>query len=185
MSLSHYGRIFSFFAAILLLTGPSAALAAEKIGGVNLQKILDESVAGKAAVLSLRARAEKESVKLKAMQEDIEKLRKEIDQGKIMLRPDALQDKQNDLRRKEREFKLYQEDTRSSIQQQQAQTMRKILEDVTRIIKEYGQKNGFTLILEQGETPGMGGPVVLYMDKSVDVTPQVVSIYDAETKGKK
>ncbi|MBF0169759.1 MAG: OmpH family outer membrane protein [Nitrospinae bacterium] len=185
MSITHYGRIFTLLAVVLLLAVPSAARAADKIGGVNLQKVLDDSVAGKAAVLSLRGRAEKESNKLKAMQDEIEKLRKEIDQGKIMLRPDALQDKQNDLRRKEREFKLYQEDTRSSIQQEQGQTMRKILEDVMRIIKEYGKKNGFTLILEQGDSPAMGGPVVLYMDKTVDVTPQIISLYDAETKGKK
>jgi outer membrane protein len=187
MTILRIGRVLApALAAVVILVGVAApASAADKIGGVNLQRILDDSSAGKEAVVGLRTQAEKESRKLKAMQDELEKLSKEIEGGKLMLTSQALQDKQNLLRRKEREFKLTQEDTRTAMQQAQGQTMRTIVNDIMRVIKEYGAKNGYTLVVEAGENVSMAGPMVLYLDKSVDITDAVIKIYDAEYKAKK
>ncbi|MGK7346554.1 MAG: OmpH family outer membrane protein [Candidatus Nitrospinota bacterium M3_3B_026] len=172
-------------AAMLALTafpGPSRAADAPKIGGVNLQDILDGSKAGQEALAELKEQAEKERKALQNKQEAVQKLKKEIDQQRLMLSTAAIMEKERRLRRMQRELELYRDDIQELLQTAQARVMRKLLDDVMTIIKEYGEKHGYTMILEKGEAANVMGGFVLYMDEAVDLTPEIIRIYDEKKK---
>jgi len=166
----------AMLAAVFLFVAPASAHV--KIGGVNLQAILDGSDAGKKALDELKAKAEKERAILQEKQENVKKMEKEIEQQRLMLSQTALMDKSRKLRHLKREFELYKEDTQQILQGEQAQVMRKLLGEVMVVIKEYGEKNGYTMIFEKGEAANAMGGFVLYMDKSVDLTSEIIKIYN-------
>lgn len=157
---------------------PSEAADAPKIGGVNLQEILDRSRAGQEALAGLKEQAERERKILKEKQDAAQNLKKEIDQQRLMLSATAMMEKERKLRRLQRELELYREDTQELLQTTQAQVMRKLLGDVMSIIKDYGEKHGYTMILEKGEAANVMGGFVLYMDEAADLTSEIIRIYD-------
>jgi Skp family chaperone for outer membrane proteins len=64
--------------------------------------------------------------------------------------------------------------------------MRKLVADVNRIIKDYAKKNGYTMVVEKGDSPNMMGGFVIYADESVDISSAIVKMFDEEQKaGKK
>jgi outer membrane protein len=175
-------RLFAIAAAALITLSVSAAPASAetKIGAVNLQKVMDNSVAGKAALTKLKSEAEKASNTLKGKADAIQALEKEIEGQRMMMRPETLAEKDQKLRSMKREFELLREDTKNDIQRKQGMVTRKLVTDVMRIIKEYGTKNGYSLVVETGTGGTMMGPIILFTDEAIDITAEIVKIYDKE-----
>lgn len=179
-----------FFAVIIAavfgvvsFAGAGRAFAETKIGGVNIQAVLDNSEAGKKSLAELKGKAEKEKGVLEQKLDSIKKLDKELEASKLVAREGALADKETDLRKQKRDLELYRDDIQQTLQKTQSTIMRKLLSDIMRITKEYAQKNGFTLVVERGDTSStvLGG-VVLYLDQAADITNIVIQIYDQEYK---
>lgn len=174
----------------IVIAGPGTAADASevktKIGTVNIQVILDGSEAGKKALAELKSKAEKEKDNLEKKLEAVKKLEKEIESQRLVAKEGALSEKEQELKRLRRDLEATKEDTQTSFQKMQGQIMRKLVGDVNRIIKEYARKNGYTLVLDKGESPNMMGGFVIYADDSVDISPAIVKAYDEEQKaGKK
>jgi outer membrane protein len=174
----------------IIIAGPGTAADASevktKIGTVNIQVILDGSEAGKKALAELKSKAEKEKDNLEKKLEAVKKLEKEIESQRLVAKEGALSEKEQELKRLRRDLEASKEDTQTSFQKMQGQIMRKLVGDVNRIIKEYARKNGYTLVLDKGESPNMMGGFVIYADDSVDISSAIVKAYDEEQKaGKK
>ncbi len=172
-----------FIAATIAVSSTgSIALASDavKIGGINLQYILDNTVAGKEALAKLKVRAEKETIILQKKQDAVKHLESELQQQRMMMRESTLTEKESNLRRMKRELELFQQDTRELLQQGQGKVMRALLKDIMRIIKDYAAKNEYTMIIEMGGGANLLGSIVLYMDKAVDLTSTVIKLYDEE-----
>ena len=187
-------NVFGFCAAatfiMILIAGPGTAADASevktKIGTVNIQNVLDNSEAGKKALADLKSKAEKEKDTLEKKLEAVKKLEKEIESQRLVAKEGALSEKEQELKRLRRDLEASKEDSQASFQKMQAQIMRKLVGDVTRIIKEYSRKNGYSLVLEKGESPNMIAGFVLYADEAVDISSAIVKMYDEEQKaGKK
>lgn len=175
---------------MILIAGPGTAADASevktKIGTVNIQNVLDNSEAGKKALADLKSKAEKEKETLEKKLEAVKKLEKEIESQRLVAKEGALSEKEQELKRLRRDLEATKEDSQTSFQKLQAQIMRKLVGDVTRIIKEYSRKNGYSLVLEKGESPNMIAGFVLYADEAVDISSAIVKVYDEEQKaGKK
>lgn len=175
---------------VILAAGPGTAADASevkaKIGAVNIQSVLDNSEAGKKALADLKSRAEKEKETLEKKLEAVKKLEKEIESQRLVAKEGALSEKEQELKRLRRDLDATREDSQTSFQKMQAQIMRKLVGDVTRIIREYAKKNGYSLVIEKGESPNMIAGFVLYTDDAVDISPAIVKVYDEEQKaGKK
>lgn len=168
--------------AVSVFSLDTAEAQSSKVGGVDLQTILDSSLAGQEALKELKAKADKEREVLQGKQDEMKKLEKEMEQQRLMLSPKALAEKDRKYRRLKRELELYKEDVQYTLQGAQAQVMRKLLKDVLDIIREYGKKNGYTMILEKGEAANALGGFVLYMDSAVDLTPEIIKIFDERYK---
>jgi len=101
-----------FIAATIAVSsagGVALASDAVKIGGINLQYILDNTMAGKEALAKLKARAEKETIILQKKQDAVKHLGSELQQQRMMMRESTLAEKESNLRRMKRELELFQQ----------------------------------------------------------------------------
>jgi outer membrane protein len=159
---------------IMLLTSAGAALAAEtKIGYVDLQKALNLSVAGKAAKEKIAGKVKEYETIVESRQEELRKLKEELEKKALLLSETARADKERDYQQKLKEFQRFTKDIQEELQQQDADHTRRILEELFQVIKEVGEKEKYTLVLEKTESS------ILFADDQINLTARIIKAYDA------
>lgn len=172
-------RFLGILLTALLVSAAAPALAAEaKIGYVDLQKALNQSEAGKAAKEKIGKTVKEYEGTVETRQKELKKLKDELDKQSLVLAEEARAAKERDYQQKLKDFQRFTKDIQEELQQKDAQFTQKILKDLIQIIKEIGQKEGYTLILEQTESS------LLYASDKIDITNQVIKTYDGRQKGK-
>ena len=168
-------RMIGALLTVLLLATP--ALAAEnKIGYVDLQKALNTSEAGKAAKERISKKVKEYEGTIDTRQKEIKKLKEELEKQAMLLSEEARGAKERDYQQKVKEFQRFTKDIQEELQQKDADFTKQILEELFKVIKEVGEKEGYTLILEQSESS------ILYADEKVNLTDKVIKAFDAKKK---
>lgn len=162
-------------ALIMLLASAGTALAVEtKIGFVDLQKALNLSVAGKAAKEKISGKVKEYEALVDSRQEELKKLKEELEKKALLLSETARSDKERDYQQKLKEFQRFTKDIQEELQQQDADHTRRILEELFGVIKEVGEKENYTLVLEKTESS------ILFADDQIDLTGKIIKAYDAK-----
>jgi outer membrane protein len=169
-------KIFGFVLAALLFAAVPAGAAAGKIGVIDLQKVLRTSAAGQAAQKTIADKAQAFQKTMQSRQNDLKKLNDEFEKQKMMLSKEAIADKERDLQQKVKDFQRFGKDAQEELQQEDRQATSRILDEVAKIVKDLGVKQGYDLIVEKSTT--------LYAPESVDMTDAVIKAYDKKYKGK-
>lgn len=171
-----------FSAAIMLLfllVGTIAAASEYKLGYVNIQKAVIESIPGKEAM-------EKFGEVVKAMEEDIikdkeqmEKLGEIINKQSMMLTEKVRREKEKDYLRKQRDFERKVKDSKTDLQIKEAELTNDILEKLIPIIRKYGKDNNYSIIFEKSER------ILLYASEALDLTDTIISTYNDQYQKKR
>jgi outer membrane protein len=166
------GRARLVAALLAILCLPGLAAADVKIGYVDLQRALNESSAGKKAKEDFRGQVDKLETQLKGKKEELDRLKSDLEtKGTIMA--DAQRRKlETEFEQKRLDLKRRFEDSQAELQKKDQELTGRIIQDLQNIIKEVGDRDGYTLILELGSSP------VLYYKKSADITDEVLSVYN-------
>ncbi len=180
-------RNFNFYVMAALLAGliaaaPGSATAENKIGVVSMQTVINDSQAGKDAIVELQKKAEGEKAKLEIKAKEFKTLQENYEQKKLFSRPEVLEKMEQEIINKKREIELYQEDTRRSLQRSQARITGEVIKNAKEIISEYAKQNGFTLIVERSEGISAMAGLVLYANESIDLTKTVIELFNDEYK---
>ena len=146
-----------------------------KIGYVDLQKALNQSVTGKTALEKLKNDIEKENEVLKEREEEIKKLEEELNKQGFMMKESEKERKTEEYRRKGRDFERYKEDTRRDIMMKEREMTARIISELIKLAQKIGQEEGFTVILEKGE-------IVLFASDNIDLTDKLIKRYDEQKK---
>ncbi|MEK6591183.1 MAG: OmpH family outer membrane protein [Nitrospinota bacterium] len=83
--------------------------------------------------------------------------------------------KTEDLRRRGRDVERYKEDTRREIMLKEREMTQRIVSELIKLAQKIGQEDGFTLILERGDT-------VLFAADSINLTDKLIKRYDEQKK---
>jgi outer membrane protein len=95
-----------------------------------------------------------------------------------MLTEDVRRSKELDMARRQRDYERMVEDQKQELQLKEAELTGEILEQLIPIVRDYGKKHGFSIIFERSER------LLIYADKSLDVTDKIIAILDAGYKKK-
>jgi outer membrane protein len=161
--------------ALLTLSGTNGFCAdVAKIGTVNFEKIFNSSAAGKAVKNQINGEG-------RGMNADLEKIQNEIKELQDLLGKDdsagvldetAKDNKRWELERKIEEVKALKKRYDRKIQELQVRLINGVRKDVLGIISEYGQKEGYLMIIEDIN--------VVYAPKTLDITDKIIQLYDVQ-----
>jgi outer membrane protein len=175
--------------------GIAQAQQALKVGVVDLQSVLDNSVRGKAAKDRLKDMGAKlqEEIKTKRefkdkREEELQRLRTEIRSQGLVLSEQARLAKEEDFRNKIRELKRFIDDTNRFIEdatqefrEREARETQLLLAEIRKAVADVGKQENYSLILEGNENAA----VVLYFTKTIDLTPKIIQRYDQASAAKR
>ncbi len=166
-----FGSLALFLcAALLVLAAPAPAGAAIKIGVVDMERAVNNCKEGKRAQAELRRKADKFESELKGLRDEVQRLRKELENSAMLLKPEAKLSKQRDFERSLRKFQDRQRDAKGEMMEGQREVFAPILRKMQKVIQAIGAKGGYELITESR--------AALYFPKSADITNQVIAAYD-------
>lgn len=146
---------------------PGSAWAQIKIGVVDMQEIIAESVPGQEAMAELRTRFESMREDLDKQNEAITRLRDELQRQSMVLSQEAKQDKELEYRRVVRDFQDQFQAFQNKMRAEEERLSEPILELLVEVINTYGDRNNFTMILD-GSSAGL-----VYADETVIITEAV------------
>ena len=171
---SRGGRVALGLAALALALGAAPLGAAEqKIAVVDMQRALNECDAGKRAKDQVKAKFERSQNQLKKQREDLDRLKEDYERKATVLKDEERRNLEKDLETRGLEFKRKYEDFQRDLKETDAELTKSIVEELYELVRDYGEKHGYTLVLEASSG------ALLYNDKTVDVTDEIVKLHNA------
>lgn len=167
-----------FILAVLLtvcVTAGTAFAADAKIGYIDMQRAINSSESGKEAKEQLAARLKKYQDEINLRQEDLKRMKEELEKQGMLLSDTARSSKEKDYQQKLKEFQRFTKDAQDELQGKDEEFTRKILEGMEKVIQEYGKKNGFSFIFVKNES-------MLFADDKSDLTEDVLKLFNATRK---
>lgn len=147
----------------------------QKIGVMNIQKVLLESTAGRKAKEIFEKRMNELQEKFKTEQDALIALQKEIEKKSSAWSKDKKGQKVRELQLGQRELQVKSEDAKMELKQLQDKELEPILKMLQTVVNSYGKKNGYAVILDSKVA-------VLYADSSVDISDAVKKELDQRMK---
>lgn len=164
---------------VSLFLMPFAGLAATgevKIAYVDLQEALNSSDAGKKAKEVFKVEVDRLQGDLDKRQDELKKVGEELEKQGYLLSDETRAKKERDYQEKIKEFQRFYQDSQEKLQGKDAQLTKKILIDLRSIISKIGQDGGYSMIFEMSEGK------ILYAPKALDLTSEVIKIYNESSK---
>ena len=153
---------------------PALAIAADKIGYVDIARIFDEYQKTKEFDKSLEAKGASKQGEREKLVNEIKKLRDESE----LLSAQAKEEKQASIDEKIKSLQEFDRSTRSALGRERDSMVRDILKEIESIVQDYGKQNGYTFIFYDR--------ALAYKGESSNLTPQVIKVLnDSYTTKKK
>jgi outer membrane protein len=156
--------------------GPALGADAPKIAVVNLQTVLETSVAGKAAQNELKTQKDKLEADLKQKGNELQELEKRLQREAMVMSKETREEKERELRIKASDLQAMQKKYRSDLQDLERRLMGQLQKDISELVGEIGKKEGYQLIISN-----IG---VLYSQPAMDLTNRLIQDLNAKS-GKK
>ncbi len=145
-----------------ILVGTS--FAAEKFGYVDLSRTFSEYNKTKEYDKAL---GDKENVYSTEREKKVNEIKQF--QDKLNILSDKEKDsKKGELESKVKSFQDYDRQKQTDLRKEQDERMKEILKDIEEAVKQYSEKEGYTLVFNDR--------VLVYENKSLDITDKIVSI---------
>ena len=170
--------LFPLFVVIALCLLPVSAMAADpfKVGVIDLQRCIQDSIEGKRAKDKLQTKKDDIQKKLDERQNKLLQLKKELEKQSMMLSMDAKQDKEKEFERQRREFKYFYDDLSNQMRKAEAEVRKVLLGELETVVGDIGRKENYTLIFERRSSG------IMYLQNTVDLTDEVIKAYDLNKK---
>ena len=177
-------KVFSILLLGLLLFASFVEAAdVAKIGVLDFQKVLQNSSAGKYAQAEISKKGKQMESELAQKGASIEEKKKQIERESLVMSKEMREEKQREIRIQINDLKSMQQRYTREFKEFENRLVKRIRQEVVKIIDEIGKSEGFLMIVERktGE--------VIYTPTSVDITDAFIKKYNktfsAKTPGKK
>ena len=164
---------FTLVAALLLATMAPKLHAQVRVAVVDLQRALNETEDGRRAKTQLKRLFKSRQQALDDKQNQLKKLKEDIEKQKNVLSQPALQKKLEEYQQAFVELQTVYVDYQRELASKEAELTKVIIERMENILRRLGQAEGYTLILERGEAG------VMWVPSNLDVTDAVIQHYNA------
>jgi outer membrane protein len=162
------------------LCAPMPALAKEPVFAyANLQKALNESDGGAKAKEALNEELKKQKEAFNGKQEELKKLRDEIDKKSSVMTKEAKEAREQEFKNKSQDFQRQFMESNDKLNAMRQEKEDEIVKELLDVVDEIAKKKGYTYVFERSA----GG--ILYAPPEADITDEVIKSYNKRAKGKK
>ncbi len=168
----------STVAALVLAMGAARGVAAAelRVAVVDMQRALNECEAGKKAKDQVKSKFERSQDQLKKQREDLDRMKDDYERKALVLKEEERRSLEKDLETRTLDFKRKYEDFQRDLKRTDAELTASIVEELYGIVRDYGAKNNYTMVLEASSG------ALLYADTSVDVTQEIVKLHNVSPR---
>lgn len=148
-----------------LIMGGSAR--AQRIALVNMQRAIEDTTEGKAALSKLKGEVDKKQKELEQKRDELKKLDDELAKQAAILKPDALEKKKQELQQKMMQWQEAAMRTQKDLQEKESKATQPIVDKLLRAIAQIAARDKFAMVLRN--------EVVLWPQQSeMDITNEVI-----------
>lgn len=167
----------AIFAVFLAAEGPASAEGL-KVAVIDVNKVLNESEAGKAARKKMEDRYEQLKKKIDTISEEARKMKEDLDKQKILLGKEKLKEREEALNAKVSELRQITQEAEKEMQNRQGELTREVLKIVEAQVDRIVKDEKIDLLLERSSG-------VVHFNPSLDITSKVLNLVNKEKPGAK
>jgi len=157
----------------------SFAQGTNRVGVIDSQKILESSDEGKRVLSQLQDKEKASRTELEKLDEAVRNLETRLNTQRLTLSEESMLQIASDLERKRTDRKRYYEDTVRDLQELQQRLFNRVQNELLPVIQKLGKDMGFEIILDLNKSGA------IYWDETIDLTNEVIRLYNASKTGKK
>jgi len=162
--------------AAVLFAGTSLAHEI-KIAVIDVNKVLNQSEAGKVAMKKMEARYEELKKDIDKRQDEAMKLKDEIDKQKVMLGKDKLKEKEDALAAKIADLRRVTQESEREMQERQGELTRDVLKQIEAHVDTVVKAEKYDLVLERSAG-------IVHVVDHMDITNRVLELVNKGSKAK-
>ena len=165
--------LISMAVAALAATPMFAQGAPSRIAVIDVQKVLQQSTAGKQAYEKLKKMQDDRIAKAKKMDEEIAGLDNDINSKKLSLSDDKLADLQKQLSDKKIAMQRYAQDADREVGEARDRELMALEAKIKPVIDQMGKEMGLAMIFNKFESG------LVYASEAIDITDSVITKFNA------
>jgi outer membrane protein len=158
---------------------PSAPTTGSKVGTINVEAAVFGSNEGRRDADALQKKLEPRQSELKAQNEELEGLQKQLQTQGDKLNEDARATLVKQIETKKKSLDRAVQDFQEEGQNQGKEIFSRILQKMAPAIVKYAQENGYALIVDTSQQWPQSQ--VLWSGEGVDITKAIVDVYNAQS----
>jgi outer membrane protein len=166
-----------FLWPVLALAATLTVQAQNKVAAINIQAAIIGTKDGQKAAAELNAKMQPKKRELEQKQNDINALQDQLNKGQNTLSESAKADLYKNIEAKKKTLQREVEDAQADLEADQQKLMQQLGQKIVAVIERYARDNGYTMVVDVGNpnTP------VIYASTSVEITKDVIELYDKST----
>lgn len=160
------------FGCLACVIQAGADVGEQKIAIVDVQRVVNESIIGKAARSNMDSKIQKAKVKLSNLQAGFEKAKADLQKQAAVLSSGALEDRREALAKKQLEIQRAYQDMQEQLSKANDQEIRQVVEEIHKVVDEIAEEKNYAFVFEKDRQS------VIYANPKIDVTKDVVKVLD-------
>jgi outer membrane protein len=167
-------------AALLCLTfGAYAQTAPSKVGVISIQGAIVGTKDGQKASQDLDTKFVPRKKEFDTRQNEVAQLQDQYNKGGTVMSEEKRNQLARDIDEKKKRLERDMQDAEEDLKGEQQKVLQGLGQRMMAVIEKYAKDNGYTMILDVSNpnTP------VLYASSGIDITQDIVSLYDKTTVG--
>jgi len=172
-------KFLAFAVFVLLLQSVAFAAGPTKIGIFDPDEVLKTSEPGQEALKQLEAKLKPDGERIERQQKDFVKMQEDFQKQAFALAPEARQDKERELRRKEFELSEAVRMFQNAVNRERSVKLNEIQKVLHSTVSDYASKNGFTVVMARIQG------ITFYTDPSADITKVITAELNRAWKTRK
>ncbi len=163
-------------AALLVFVWSACSSAADKIGFINVNEIIQTTNVGKKKVDDFKKYVEKKNEEIKSVEKELTKMKEELEKQSSIMNASSRKEKESAYQKKLRDYQLLANDIKEDIKRRDQDAIQKMVPGIMKIVRNIAEKENYTLVLD------VSSMVIPYYAKENDFSKKVIEEYDKENK---
>lgn len=157
--------------AALALAGAAApALAQNKLGFVNTERIMRDSAPAQRAQKKLEAEFAKRDQDLSRMADQIKRMQEDVQKNAVTMSDTQRRAKDREMADLDRDFQRKRREFQEDLNQRRNEELAQVLEQANRAIRQIAEKEGYDIIFQDA----------VYANPRIDITNKVIKALEGK-----